>query len=612
MAQRSDLPAPSELLAHVADAVLQCGVLLRAEFHRPGGPRGKHGKAPVDAEIEQFLKARLLGLHRCGWRGEEIPRQTSSSPDCWIVDPQDGTTAFLKGLRGSAISVALVREGTPVLGVVHAPTAPDDRGDFFAWAEDLPPTRNGEVMAPLGGRRAAPDSGDLRAGRVVAFNQDGGDYARANHERLFPARSLAVPSIAYRLALAAAGEVDAGVSLTSGLDPSDVAGGHALLRGVGGVLVQLDGRPIVHAPQAAFRGCIGGRPGTVAALARLGLDGKSKPAPRQPARPKRRTASAPTLSRAQGVMLGQFAGDALGSVVEFQRAADIRARFPDGVRDMVDGGHWNTLAGQPTDDGEMALALARCLVARRRFDAGAIAEAYVAWLDSGPFDKGSTTMAGIAALAGRGRPNVASESNGALMRVSPIGVFAAGRPALAARLAAADAALTHPNPVCVSASAAFAAAVAAGVGGADPGAMVSIALAHAGDGDGAAKVRVAILRAVDAPPARCDGGDRGHVLIALANAVHRLHIRQALEEALVETVAAGGDTDTNAAIAGALLGASQGREAIPVRWRQAVLSCRPVAARDVRHPRPAAFWPDDALDLAEALLDAGAGDDRDS
>ncbi|MNC96779.1 ADP-ribosylglycohydrolase [compost metagenome] len=68
------------------------------------------------------------------------------------------------------------------------------------------------------------------------------------------------------------------------------------------------------------------------------------------------------------------------------------------------------------------------------------------------------------------------------------------------------------------------------------------------------------------------------------------------------TVAAGGDTDTNAAICGALLGAALGRAAVPSRWILPVLACR--AALDAGAPRrrPAAYWPDDILELAEALL----------
>ena len=68
------------------------------------------------------------------------------------------------------------------------------------------------------------------------------------------------------------------------------------------------------------------------------------------------------LSRAQGCLLGQLAGDALGSLVEFQTPEQIRRAYPDGVRELADGGTWNTIAGQPTDDSEMALMLARMLV----------------------------------------------------------------------------------------------------------------------------------------------------------------------------------------------------------------------------------------------------------
>jgi len=65
----------------------------------------------------------------------------------------------------------------------------------------------------------------------------------------------------------------------------------------------------------------------------------------------------------------------------------------------------------------------------------------------------------------------------------------------------------------------------------------------------------------------------------------------------------GGDTDTNAAIAGALLGAVYGLDAIPAQWKDKVLSCRPEdGLKDGRHPRPECFWPVDALQVAESLL----------
>jgi ADP-ribosylglycohydrolase len=94
---------------------------------------------------------------------------------------------------------------------------------------------------------------------------------------------------------------------------------------------------------------------------------------------------------------------------------------------------------------------------------------------------------------------------------------------------------------------------------------------------------------------------QGWVLVALQNAFWCLHTLD-FEEGLVQTVARGGDTDTNAAIAGALLGAHGGREKIPARWVLPVLACRPLAEAGALRPRPMEYWPDDVLELAEALL----------
>jgi hypothetical protein len=73
----------------------------------------------------------------------------------------------------------------------------------------------------------------------------------------------------------------------------------------------------------------------------------------------------------------------------------------------------------------------------------------------------------------------------------------------------------------------------------------------------------------------------------------------------------GGDSDTNAAIAGALLGAVYGEDAVPAQWRNAVLACRPEAGRPgVRRPRPREYWPVDVLELAERLVVLGARENQ--
>lgn len=87
---------------------------------------------------------------------------------------------------------------------------------------------------------------------------------------------------------------------------------------------------------------------------------------------------------------------------------------------LADGGTWDTIAGQPTDDSEMALLLARMLADQGGYDSEEARKRYVFWLDSGPFDCGMTVSSGL-----RGRPNPESQANGAMMRISPLGIFGA-------------------------------------------------------------------------------------------------------------------------------------------------------------------------------------------
>jgi ADP-ribosylglycohydrolase len=305
------------------------------------------------------------------------------------------------------------------------------------------------------------------------------------------------------------------------------------------------------------------------------------------------------LSRAQGCLLGQLAGDALGSLVEFQTPESIHRRYPDGVRELADGGTFNTIAGQPTDDSEMALLLARMLVERKTYDANAARTAYVYWLDSGPFDCGMTVSSGL-----RGRPNPGSQANGAMMRISPLGIFGANHPVEAVGdWARQDAALTHPNPVCLQASALFSMAIAQAIasGGYAEDLYQNIRQ-WAIDLAVEPALVDAIHGAAESPPPEYVQ-QQGWVLTAFRNALWQLLHAPNLEAGVVNTVMRGGDTDTNAAICGALLGAVYGLDALPAQWVDRVLNCRPKAGHPgVHRPRPECFWPVDALDLAEKLL----------
>ena len=105
--------------------------MIRADFHRPNGPRGHGDHADVDLEAEQLIRARLTSAFPdWGYRGEETGSSPMDPPPryVWLVDPNDGTRSFLQGYRGSSVSIALLRDCQPVLGIVYAPSAPDDDG----------------------------------------------------------------------------------------------------------------------------------------------------------------------------------------------------------------------------------------------------------------------------------------------------------------------------------------------------------------------------------------------------------------------------------------------------------------------------------------------------
>jgi ADP-ribosylglycohydrolase/fructose-1,6-bisphosphatase/inositol monophosphatase family enzyme len=580
------------VLRGVIAAVEQEAALLLAEFNRPQGPRGRHASAPIDTEIEDRLAEALCALVPGAFVGEETePRPGTLAGWTWLVDPHDGTKQFLEARRGSAISVGLLREGVPVLGVVCSPNAADVGWDTVAWAEDCGPvTRNG---VPVGQRlegRALAAREHVWATASAALRPITYSHAVA------PARYVAMPSIAYRLARVAGGDGVAAISLHS-VSEYDIAAGAALVRGAGGVTLDAEGHEIrfTGLPGARVSGCYSGARDAVAALASFDwklLEREARSPLRTPsAFPA--VADATRLSRGLGCLLGQAIGDSLGALVEFRPAAEIAEKFPHGVRELADGGSWGAMAGQPTDDTELALSLARSLVAEHGFDPNVVRVAYRKWMASNPFDIGSTTRHGLL-----DEHDDMSQSNGSLMRVSPLGLWAAGDPRKAASAARDDSLLTHRNPACVDSCAAFCAALAVAIGGGSREQMLDAARAEAH----LASVREAIERAVRGERPADFQAHQGWVLLALQEAFFQLLHAPSLEEGLVDTVSQGGDADTNGAIAGALLGAFHGREALPRRWVLPVLACRPCPEADAFRPRPRDYWPDDILELGEALL----------
>jgi myo-inositol-1(or 4)-monophosphatase len=248
-----NLPA---LLSLVINVVCQAGQLLVAEWERAEGPRGQGDKAVVDVEIEHLLRHQLLGMFFCDFWGEETGYTLTGHPWCWVVDPNDGTSDFLRGLKGSAISVGLLYKHIPVLGVVYAPVTEEGVSDCIAWAEGLPNlVRNGQPVVLKISDLSWSSGSRVMVSSAAVYKSD------INLELCSPSAFVAMPSIAYRLAKVAAGDGVCGVSLFP-VFAHDVVAGHALLRGAGGVLLNENGMSIQYITdrgmRAVSRRCFGG------------------------------------------------------------------------------------------------------------------------------------------------------------------------------------------------------------------------------------------------------------------------------------------------------------------------------------------------------------------
>ncbi|MEQ1528550.1 MAG: inositol monophosphatase family protein [Methylococcales bacterium] len=600
-------------------AALEAGQLLRNDFNRSGGPSGQDAHSPADNDAEALIRQRLTAAFPdFGQRGEELGDLNKAAQDAqlhiWSIDPNDGTSAFIKGWRGAAVSIGLLRAGLPVLGVVYAYAERSGLGDLIAWAEGQPLTRNGENIAV--------DRAALQP-NVILISQNADKSASVSAAMCRPYRYRISPSIAYRLALVAVGEAVAAISLVS---PTvwDVAAGHALLRAVGMDLYQRTGAPVRYA--ADGYGSVGDCIGCHADIAHIWTDRDWKKAFSESGaatspgftlskpQPQRIVADADRLNRAQGCLVGLLAGDNLGAQVEFLNAAEIAESFPDGLRNLEDGGPLNLLAGQATDDGEMALMLARSIVQSECYSPDQAAKAYLYWYHSDPFDIGNTIGAVLSAAASINSHTPAeacrqaavayaqSQANGALMRIAPLAVWGIALDNdVLADLARQDAQLTHQHPICQDANAVFCVALAAAIRGESATTIYQQTLAWSRVNAVHHDVIEAVVAAEHSPPVEYFQ-QMGWVLIALQNAFFQLLHAKDGATGIQNTIIAGGDTDTNAAIAGALLGAVYGVHALPRQWLHALLSARSLPESGSQISRPEAFWPVDCLILAERLL----------
>ncbi|MFC8868406.1 ADP-ribosylglycohydrolase family protein [Streptomyces sp. NPDC057148] len=325
--------------------------------------------------------------------------------------------------------------------------------------------------------------------------------------------------------------------------------------------------------------------------------------------------------RARGALLGLAVGDALGAPAENMKPSEIRARW---------GRITGYVAREPagTDDTEYAI-FSGLLLARygAALTAAHVETAWHEWIadrEEGPFRGAGFSERGTLENLRRGLAAPISAqhrhawSDGLAMRAAPHGVFAAGRPAEAARLVAIDGSVSHDGEGIYGGQA-VAAGVAAAMAGAPTDAVVASALAVVPEDSWTARC---LRRAMTAAhlgeravrSAVVIGGypwtDLAPEAVALAFGAYAAADGD-FTDAVLTAVNMGRDADTTAAVAGALAGATRGAAAIPAEWASAIGpargSCLPAMAG--HHVLEVADLLTRAAAPAEAAGALTAGDD---
>jgi ADP-ribosyl-[dinitrogen reductase] hydrolase len=275
--------------------------------------------------------------------------------------------------------------------------------------------------------------------------------------------------------------------------------------------------------------------------------------------------------RVIGSALGAALGDALGAPFEFLRGRNVPSPIP--ALELP----WMDLPpGSTSDDTAMARNLMRSLVACDGFDPEDLIRRHVEWLGTDPPDVGALTGRVLRRVArGEDARTVAREvweqrgpevsaGNGSVMYCAPLGLAYANRPDLMLELAPALSALTHHDGRCRTAVLAVTLTVAALVRGETAEAAARSALAAVAELEGGEELEFLVGAVGGSRP--IDGPDQGFCLFAAGVAFQALLRGGDAETELRRVVALGGDADTNAAVAGALLGARDGVVGLPVGW----------------------------------------------
>ncbi len=279
-------------------------------------------------------------------------------------------------------------------------------------------------------------------------------------------------------------------------------------------------------------------------------------------------------------MLGLAVGDALGMPFEFLRKGEFES--PKEMLPMRPDGPWKLPAGYYTDDTSMALCIAQSLVDMKGFDPIDQLRKFVRWKDEGYmssigkcFDSGETTMNAIEEFRRTGEPyrNPPTDpkrvGNGILMRLAPIPMVYSKSPADAIEIAGRSARTTHGARVCVDSARYFSGLMVGAISGREKGKLLGD---HYVPGMrynywiGPDALCPEVDKIASGSFSTCTPKPNFRAVQTLELAMWAFEKTDSFEDAVVKAINEGGDTDTQAAVAGQLAGAHYGASAIPAHW----------------------------------------------
>lgn len=227
---------PEHDLPLLIDAARAAGDIARKHFRNDAEVWDKgDGQGPVteaDLEIDRMLRATLTEAQPdYGWLSEETADtgQRLNRERVFIVDPIDGTRAFVEGQKTFSHALAIVENGVPVVGVVYLPLLDLMFTATLGGGAQL----NGEDLATSG--RATLDGAELLGNKkMFASEHWGGPLPVTQHFR---------SSLAYRLSLVAQGSFDGMITLRPSWE-WDIAAGDLIAREAGAVVTNRVGAPL--------------------------------------------------------------------------------------------------------------------------------------------------------------------------------------------------------------------------------------------------------------------------------------------------------------------------------------------------------------------------------